>query len=58
MSIKGEQERGRDAGAAPPSTGILDGPGGEPDGAKQSWGVQGVGGGTSYPPLCCLTEKI
>lgn len=37
-------------GPQPPSSGILHGPGGEPDGAEQGWGVQGVGGGTSYGP--------
>lgn len=39
----------------PPSRGILDGPGGEPDGAEQDWGVQGVGGGTSYGPPSLLS---
>lgn len=29
---------------SPPSRGILSGPGGEPDGAEQGRGVQGVGG--------------
>lgn len=48
MAIKGNGREKESllcsSGPPPPSRGILDGPGGEPDGAEQGWGVQGVGG--------------
>lgn len=45
MAIKeNEREREREFSVLPHSTGILDEPGGEPDGAEQGWGVQGVVG--------------
>lgn len=39
----------------PQSSGFLDGPGGEPDGAEQDWGVLGFGGGTSIGPPSLLS---
>lgn len=44
--------------SGPPSRRILDGPGGEPDGAERGWGVQGVGGRYKLLPRVCCLRKI
>lgn len=43
--------------SGPPSRSILDGPGGEPDGAELGWGVQGVGGRYKLQPESVVLEK-
>lgn len=39
----------------PPSRGILDRPGGEPDGAERGWEFRELGGGTHYRPPSLLS---
>ena len=61
--MKGNQ-REEESLVSPPqphSRGILDGPGGEPDGAEQGWGVQGVEGRywlRAPRSVLCLTKCV